>query len=1117
MTLSHYLVPRSACAWYIKDLYSKKKNLLIICRDYDEIERIKSQLQSLVIKPNIVVFEPWDTTPYDKTSPYLPLQAQRIESLYNMVNSKESIVITTHNALMQKVLSYDTIKQHIIHITQGDNIDRDGLVKNLISIGYNRTSVAIDIGDIAVRGSVIDIVTISGAYRIDFFGDNIDAIKLYDVHTQSTIEKLSNINILPASEVILNEKTVSKFKTKYRQLFGHMNSKTENILYEAVGLGSKYQGMEQYLPLFYDENDCDSIFNYIGKYTILSYLEDEADPTLAYKDLEEHYNMRLSFLKKDEQPLYPMPIEELYLTDIEYNNKIKSLSHHYLTIYKHKDTQETNLHINTSSAHSILEDYSKYKIVAACHSIGSMEKVKDILEAKGYKTNICNRWVDILDHKNSISLFQIDIESGFKYNDIIILSEEEIIGHRVVNRSKKNKAAKTPETIFKELSNIEEGELVVHRNYGIGKFVGLEIVSVNNISHDCLKILYHGGDKLYLPVENMDIISKYGSDDKVDLDKLGGTAWQARTAKLKNRIKLQAEAIIKIAAERSLSKVASLDVYTPEFEEFCDKFPYAETDDQINAVNDIIDDISNGRLMDRLICGDVGFGKTEVAMRAAFIVANSGMQVAVIVPTTLLANQHYKNFVERFSGMPMIIKQISRLVKPSEIAKTKAELENGHVNIVIGTHAILSNTTKFKNLGMVIIDEEQHFGVAQKDKLKDMKSNVRVLTLTATPIPRTLHMAMSGIRDLSIIATPPINRHAVKTYVAKFDPVAIREAIMNEKSRGGKVLYVCPRVSDIIDVEDNIKSIVPEAKYVIAHGQMPATALEKAMNDFYEGHYDLLISTTIVESGLDVPSANTMIIHRADMFGLSQLYQLRGRVGRGKIRAFAYLIMPNNKMLTPQAIRRLEVMQQLDTLGSGFMVANYDMDIRGMGNLLGDEQSGHIKEVGVELYQDMLAEEISKLKDNTSIEEITTEAQSPQINIGLSVLIPEEYIPDMQIRMGIYRRISMIKNQQELDSFYAEMIDRFGAMPETAKNLFTIIGIKQKCLDYNISKIDSGPKGIVISFYNDTPKDLDKLISMVAKNPGLYKFRADNKFVIIYEIDGVGIVIELLEKLFQFS
>ena len=669
----------------------------------------------------------------------------------------------------------------------------------------------------------------------------------------------------------------------------------------------------------------------------------------------------------------------------------------------------------------------------------------------------------------------LGIESGFETADAAIVSEQDILGDRLV---RPRRAMRRADNFIAEATSLAPGDLVVHVDHGIGRFVGLQPITAAGAPHDCLEIHYAENAKLYLPVENVDLLSRYGAEQSnVDLDRLGGGNWQARKARMKSRIREIAGELIKVAAERLTREAPRFSVGPGAYDEFCAGFPYEETDDQLAAIDATIKDIGSGRPMDRLICGDVGFGKTEVALRAAFVAAINGKQVAVVVPTTLLARQHFKTFTERFRGFPINIAQASRLVPAAQLNAVKAGLADGSIDIVIGTHALLGKGVTFKDLALLVVDEEQHFGVAHKEKLKTLRSEVHVLTLTATPIPRTLQLALTGVRDLSIIASPPVDRLAVRTFVSPFDPITVREALLREKYRGGQAFYVCPRIEDLAGAKDFLDKNLPELRVTVAHGQMPPTVLDDIMTAFYDGKYDVLLSTTIIESGLDIPTANTLIVHRADRFGLSQLYQLRGRVGRAKLRAYALFTLPAQSKITAQAERRLKVLQSLDTLGAGFQLASHDLDIRGAGNLLGEEQSGHIKEVGFELYQQMLEEAVLSLKAGISAP--VADRWSPSITIGTALLIPEDYVADLSVRLALYRRLAEIEDEREIDSFAAELVDRFGPLPGEVEHLLQVVAIKALCRRANVEKLEAGPKGVVLSFRDNIFANPDGLIAYI--------------------------------------
>ena len=696
--------------------------------------------------------------------------------------------------------------------------------------------------------------------------------------------------------------------------------------------------------------------------------------------------------------------------------------------------------------------------------------------------------------ESEIGLAVLPLETGFEAPDLAIIGDQDVLGDRFVRTARRKRASDA----LTEVSSLAAGDLVVHVDHGIGRFTGLKTIEAAGAPHDCLELLYAGNDRLFLPVENIELLSRYGAEGSgVELDRLGGAGWQNRKARMKKRIRDMAESLIRTAAARLMQTAPVLVAPAGLYDEFSARFPYEETEDQDLAIDATVDDLVAGRPMDRLICGDVGFGKTEVALRAAFITAMGGRQVAVVVPTTLLARQHTRTFLERFRGLPLNIGQASRLVGSAELARVKTGIADGTIDIVIGTHALLGKGVEFKDLGLLIVDEEQHFGVRHKERLKELRASVHVLTLSATPIPRTLQLALTGVRDLSMIATPPIDRLAVRTFIAPFDALTIREALLRERLRGGQSFYVVPRISDLAEVKEFLENNMPEAKVGVAHGQMASGLLDKVMNAFYDGEYDILLSTSIVESGLDIPRANTLIVHRADMFGLAQLYQLRGRIGRSKLRAYALFTVPATKTLTDTAERRLKVLQSLDTLGAGFQLASHDLDIRGAGNLLGEEQSGHIKEVGFELYQEMLEEAVASLKAGG--EAAADDRWSPQITIGMAVMIPESYVPDLQLRMQLYHRLAELEDSGAIDAFGAELIDRFGKLPDEVEHLLKIVYVKSLCRVANIEKVDAGPKGVVIQFRNNEFANPPALIRAIQEEGTFAKIRPDQRVLFIRE------------------
>ncbi len=1094
------------------------KPLLHIARDDIRMENLAELVQYYAPGIEVITFPAWDCLPYDRVSPNPNILARRMTSLFKIISpQKKQIIISTINSVTQRIPAKNTLKLASFETAVGRLLNTDKLIDYLSSNGYSRASTVVDHGDFAIRGNIIDIFPPGSKkpIRIDLWGDEVDTIKLFDAASQRTEQKIDHTELVPMGEIFLDQVSISRFRKAYVTEFG--TARGNDPLYEAVTDGRKHAGMEHWLPFFHEK--LETIFDYLPDALVtMDNLTTEALET-RLSAISDYYLARKSAYSNSPQknsPIAtykPVPPELLFLTGAEWQEHAEKFKIHQFNPFdaplgqdvrkydghagRNFAPERNDKNINIYDAlrtHIIAVQESGKKIIIASYSFGARDRLGIVLNDHGMaRYKILDNWQSTKHlPKDTIGLIILPLEHGFETDKFVMISEQDILGDRLIRKVRRSRKA---ENFISEASSLTPGDLVIHMDHGIGRYVDLKTIAVGGAAHDCVLLTYHGGDKLYVPVENIEILSRYGNEESDGkLDKLGGAAWQGRKAKLKKRIREMADELIKVAAERALRKGEVMKPADGLYNEFCARFPYNETDDQHRAISDVIEDMSSGRPMDRLICGDVGFGKTEVALRSAFLAVMEGFQVAIVAPTTLLARQHYKTFVERFSGLNVKIGHLSRLVPLKQRNLTKEEVAKGNCEILIGTHAVLGKTVAFNNLGLLIIDEEQHFGVGHKEQLKKLKSNVHVLTLTATPIPRTLQLAMSGVQGLSLIATPPVDRLAVRTFVLPMDDLVIREALLREHYRGGQSFYVCPRISDLKEVCEFLNETVPEVKVVTAHGQMAPGQIEDIMNAFYDGAYDVLLSTTIVESGLDIPTANTMIIHRADNYGLAQLYQLRGRVGRSKVRAYAYLTLPPRRIPTQQAEKRLHVLQTLDTLGAGFSLASHDLDIRGAGNLLGDEQSGHIKEVGIELYQQMLEEAVAHAKSGP-IDNDDTEIWSPQINVGATVMIPEHYVTDLNLRMSLYRRIGELIDKNDIDAFGAELIDRFGKLPEEAEHLLKIIEIKQFCRRAGIEKIETGPKGAIISFRNSKFANPAGLIEFLTKQDTVTKIRPDHKLV----------------------
>lgn len=1088
----------------------------------------------------------WDCLPYDRVSPGSDTAARRLDAFAAMIALQQdphpAIVLTTANALLQRMPPMEVVSDHLFEARPGSRIDMNALVARLENNGFERTPTVREVGEYAVRGGILDLF-IPGAsepLRLDFFGDTLESIRAFDPATQRTTGQRRDVSLQPMSEVTLGEKTINRFRRQYVEMFGVPSR--DDALYLAVSEGRRFAGLEHWLPLFYE--GLETVFDYMPDApVILDHLTKEAI-TERHKLIVDHFEARK--LQSDGGqigeaiPYQPVHPDTLFLDPDEVEAALGERTCIELTPFATPGTGKTGVfHANSSSgynfageradpkvnvfdrvvSHIEAERKAGRKVVVAGWTEGSVDRLRQILEEHQIGVTAAISDLSALDGLNGTTtgFAELPLETGFSTPDFVFIAEQDILGDRLVRQSRRKRRAAD---FLSEAAALSSGDLVVHVDHGIGRFTGLRTIEAAGAPHECLELHYAGDDRLFLPVENIELLSRYGSDEAVaTLDKLGGVAWQSRKARLKKRLLEMAGHLIRIAAEREMRGAPVLAPPEGLYGEFSARFPYDETEDQQSAIDAVLGDLAAGRPMDRLICGDVGFGKTEVALRAAFVAAMEGLQTAIVVPTTLLARQHYATFRERFSGLPVKVGQLSRLVGAKETSANRQALADGTLDIVIGTHALLAKSIRFKDLGLLIIDEEQHFGVKHKERLKELKSDVHVLTLSATPIPRTLQLALTGVRELSLITTAPVDRLAVRTFISPFDGLVIRETLLRERYRGGQSFYVVPRISDLEEVRSFLAETVPELKVATAHGRMAPGELDDIMNAFYEGKYDVLLSTTIVESGLDIPSANTLVVHRADMFGLAQLYQLRGRVGRSKLRAYALLTLPANRTLTATAERRLKVLQSLDTLGAGFQLASHDLDLRGAGNLLGEEQSGHIREVGYELYQQMLEETVAELKGTGS----ETEGNwSPQITIGLAVMIPETYVPDLQLRLGLYRRLGELSDAGEIDGFGAELIDRFGPLPEEVEHLLKIVYIKALCRRANVAKLDAGPKGAVIGFRNNEFSNPTALVMMIAEQGTLAKIRPDQSVVFIRDwptpekrLAGAAVIMTQLTRLVQ--
>jgi transcription-repair coupling factor (superfamily II helicase) len=1109
--------------------------VLHIARDDGRLAGLAEAIGFFGPEVEVIAFPAWDCLPYDRVSPNGAIIAERIAALSRLQAEpgKKRIVLTTVNAALQKVAPRSALVGAGMRLSVGDSIAPADLAAFLDADGYNRTGTVMEPGEYALRGGIVDVFPAGEAapVRLDLFGDAIESIRRFDPETQRSGEAVQRLDFHPASEVAFDTASVARFRTSWRELFGP--KAVDDPLYHSVSEAHRHPGIEHYAPLFASEME--TIFDYVPGASVSLDHQIEGAVEARLELVADHYAERRGPARGGEQPYRPIPPGLLYLDQAGWEALLgRGPSFEFSPFGKADGAVGVDIGgrpgpILAGQALAAFDGFAELRtkwaasgrtVVLAAWSAGSRERLTLMLREHGIRDV---RAVAHADEARAlpmgtVALAVLGIERGFLTDRMALVAEQDLLGQRIARPPKRRKRA---DQFIADATEIAAGDLVVHQDHGIGRYDGLETVVVNGAAHDCLRLLYDGGDKLFLPVENIDLLSRFGQEtDGVSLDKLGGASWQARKAKAKNRIQDMAAGLIRIAAERQMREAPIIAADDGAFAEFCARFPYTETEDQAKAIADVLEDFAAGKPMDRLICGDVGFGKTEVALRAAFVAAMAGTQVAVVVPTTLLARQHFRAFSARFEGLPVKVAQLSRMVTAKDASLVRAGLADGSVSIVIGTHALMAKSVNFIDLGLLIVDEEQHFGVAHKERLKQIKADVHVLTLTATPIPRTLQLALTGVRDLSLITTPPVDRLAVRTFIMPYDSLIIKEAIAREKFRGGQIFCVVPRVEDLEPMAARLREIVPDVKCVMAHGRLAPTELERVMTEFGEGKYDILLATNIVESGLDMPAVNTLIIYRADMFGLAGLYQLRGRVGRGKQRGYAYLTWPVHHRLSATAERRLEVMQTLDQLGAGFTLASHDLDLRGAGNLLGDEQSGHIREVGIELYQQMLEDAVSAIRAEGSKKKAVERDWTPNINLGLPVLIPDTYVSDLPVRLGLYRRIGGLMSDAESEALAAELVDRFGALPPEVENLLETVALKRACREAGVEKLDAGPKGMVIAFRKNEFNNPGGLIAWISSRGGTLKVRPDQKLVVSRDMDvsaRVGIARDVLGNLCRLA
>lgn len=1112
---------------------------LLVTSDTPSALSLELELTYLLGKCDIKVrlFPDRETLPYDSFSPHQDLISQRLETLSQISQTEHSVVIVPVTTLMMRLPPKAYLSANVFALKKGDRYQLHNVRQHLTDTGYHLVEQVYEHGEFAIRGSILDIFPtgVNMPLRIELFDDEVETIRHFDPETQRSLHPVESIRLLPAKEFPTDSAAIEGFRQRYRRRFEVIVKEPESV-YQLVSRNQMPAGIENYLPLFFDE--VATLFDYLPKETQLVTLGDIEKSARAHlQEVETRYQDRRV------DPLRPLLApKELYLLIEELFAAFKPLPR-YQFISPTTESAETgkatvidaNQLPDISANHKLkqpllaLQDYAQNapRMLFSAESEGRREALLELLSKIQLKPALFSHFDEFIQSDAKLGLIVSPLSRGCLLklspkDAVSIICETELFGHRISQQRRREKQRQiSNDALIKNLAELKVGQPIVHLEHGVALYQGLVTLDTGGLVAEYLQLEYAGGDKLYVPVSNLHLISRYsvGADEDAHLNKLGNETWAKAKNKAIEKIRDVAAELLDVYARRQARPGESCQIDEEEYAQFAQGFPFEETVDQESAIHAVLADMRSPIAMDRLVCGDVGFGKTEVAMRAAFVAVNAGKQVVVLVPTTLLAQQHYENFKDRFADWPVVTEVMSRFRTAKEQTQVLKQLEEGKVDIVIGTHKLLQSEAKFENLGLLIIDEEHRFGVRQKEKIKALRANVDILTLTATPIPRTLNMAMSGMRDLSIIATPPAKRLAVKTFVRESDPATVREAILREILRGGQVYYLHNNVESIEKCAQGIIDLVPEARVVVAHGQMRERDLERVMSDFYHQRFNVLVCTTIIETGIDVPSANTIIIERADTFGLAQLHQLRGRVGRSHHQAYAYLMTPHPKRMTSDARKRLEAIDALEDLGAGFMLATQDLEIRGAGELLGDEQSGHISKIGFSLYMEMLESAVKALKQGKEPSLAQMLNQQCEIELRIPALLPEAYVSDVNIRLSLYKRIAGCETQEALDELKVELIDRFGLLPEATKNLMEMTLYKHQATRLGATKIEVHAKGGSIEFSHDHVIDPGFIIGLLQSQPQIYRMEGPNKlkFSLTAETakDRLDVVKLLLEQLSQ--
>ncbi|MEX1828909.1 transcription-repair coupling factor [Luteibacter sp. CQ10] len=1110
-----YWAPPHGSSWALEVAEAARAHdglLVVVTRDTRSADNLESELGIFAGDLPVLHFPDWETLPYDVFSPHPEVVSQRIATLYRLPGVKRGVLVVPVATLMQRISPRSHITGSGLVMRKGQKLDIVAEQRRLEAAGYRFVPQVTEPGDFAVRGALIDIYAMGASepYRVELFDDEIESIRTFDPETQRSQHQVEGVELLPAREFPVTDEAAKSFRNALRDRFPIDVRRCP--LYQDMKEGVTPGGIEYYLPLFFAKTE--TLFEYLAGDTLFVLGEGALESAAAFwQQVADRYDQRAHDI---ERPV--LPPAEIYLAPEQLREQLNKQvridvvdkAHEHAVDLGTQPAPELPLNRKGEEPGTALRHFLAHypgRVLVAADSAGRREALIEQLGGAGLKPAGIDGWKAFLATDEHFAITVASLEQGFALNEpaLTVLTERELFGERVrTDRRKRAGAARDPESIIKDLTELSIGSPIVHIDHGVGRYQGLLTLDVGDMPGEFLTIEYAKGDKLYVPVAQLGLVSRYTgtAPELAPLHSLGGDAWERARKKAAEKVRDVAAELLAIYAQREARQGESLPVDRQMIEEFAATFPFEETLDQQRAIDAVITDLAAPRAMDRVVCGDVGFGKTEVALRAAFAAATAGKQVAVLVPTTLLAQQHYRNFADRFADWPVRVEVLSRFKSKKEVDNALERLADGQVDVMVGTHKLLQPDIRFKNLGLVIVDEEQRFGVRQKEQLKKLRAEVDLLTLTATPIPRTLNMAMSGLRDLSIIATPPAHRTAVRTLISTYQPTLIREAVQRELARGGQVYFLHNEVESIERTARELGELVPEARIRVAHGQMPERELEQVMADFHRQRFNVLVSTTIIESGIDIPTANTIIVNRADRFGLAQLHQLRGRVGRSHHRAYAYLIVPDRKAMTADAEKRLEALASLEELGAGFTLATHDLEIRGAGEMLGEEQSGQIQEIGFGLYTELLDRAVRALKSGKVPDFDLTSEHETEVELHLPALIPEDYLPDVHTRLTLYKRIASARDDEGLRELQVEMIDRFGLLPDQTKCLFAVAQLKLMATPLGIRKLDFGPNGGRITFRDKPDIDPMALIKLIQQQPRVFKMDGQDKLRVIMELPG---------------